>query len=73
MFLQGLDGADIILLVVFFYVSYKLYKRAKKEIKIFWNNGEEEIRDDVPFCKTLDNWLDVVEEEEREVNNNDKL
>ena len=31
MFLQGLDGADIILLVVFFYVSYKLYKRVKKE------------------------------------------
>ena len=31
MFIQGLDGADIILLVVFFYVSYKLYKRAKKE------------------------------------------
>jgi hypothetical protein len=31
MFLQGLDGADIILLFVFFYVSYKLYKRVKKE------------------------------------------
>jgi len=31
MFLQGLDGADIILLIVFFYVSYKLYKRVKKE------------------------------------------
>jgi hypothetical protein len=31
MFLQGLDGLDLILLVAFFYVSYKLYKRAKKE------------------------------------------
>ena len=31
MWLQGLDGADIILLIVFFYVSYKLYKRVKKE------------------------------------------
>jgi len=31
MWLQGLNGADIILLIVFFYVSYKLYKRAKKE------------------------------------------
>ena len=31
MLMQGLDGADIILLIVFFYVSYKLYKRAKKE------------------------------------------
>ncbi len=31
MFLQGLDGSDIILLIVFFYVSYKLIKRAKKE------------------------------------------
>ena len=29
--MQGLDGADIILLVAFFYVSYKLYKRAKRE------------------------------------------
>jgi len=39
MFLQGLDGADIILLVVFFYVSYKLYKRAKKESEDQeWNN-----------------------------------
>ena len=27
----GLNGLDLILLVVFFYVSYKLYKRAKKE------------------------------------------
>jgi len=33
MFLQGLDGADIILLIVFFYVSYKLIKRAIKEDK----------------------------------------
>jgi len=31
MLLQGLDGADIILLTVFFYVSYKLYKRLKDE------------------------------------------
>ncbi len=31
MFLHGLDGADIILLSVVIYVSYKLYKRAKKE------------------------------------------
>ena len=31
MFLQGFNGADIILLIVLFYVSYKLYKRAKKE------------------------------------------
>lgn len=29
--MNGLDGSDLILLVVFFYVSYKLYKRAKKE------------------------------------------
>lgn len=29
--MQGLDGLDLILLVVFFYVSYNLYKRAKKE------------------------------------------
>jgi len=27
----GIDGADLILLVVFFYVAYKLYKRVKKE------------------------------------------
>ena len=27
----GLDGADLILLSVVIYVSYKLYKRAKKE------------------------------------------
>ena len=27
----GLNGLDLILLVAFFYVSYKLYKRAKKE------------------------------------------
>ena len=31
MFMQGLDGLDIILLVAFFYVAFKLYKRAKKE------------------------------------------
>jgi len=31
MLLQGLDGVDIILLTVFFYVSYKLYKRLKDE------------------------------------------
>lgn len=31
MWFHGLDGSDILLLVVFFYVSYKLYKRAKKE------------------------------------------
>ena len=43
----------------------------KYEIKIFWNNGEEEIRADVPFCKTLEYWLDAVEEEEREVNNDE--
>jgi len=33
MLMQGLDGADIILLIVFFYVSYKLIKRAIKEDK----------------------------------------
>ena len=33
MFLHGLDGAAIILLIVFFYVSYKLIKRAIKEDK----------------------------------------
>ena len=33
MFLQGLDGADLILLVVFFYVAFKLIKRAIKEDK----------------------------------------
>ena len=33
MWLRGLDGADIILLVIFFYVSYKLIKRAIKEDK----------------------------------------
>jgi len=27
----GIDGADLILLVVFFYVAYKLLMRAKKE------------------------------------------
>lgn len=27
----GLNGLDLILLVAFFYVAYKLYKRAKKE------------------------------------------
>jgi len=27
----GIDGADLILLVVFFYVAYKLLIRAKKE------------------------------------------
>ena len=30
----GLNGLDLILLVAFFYVSYKLYKRAKKESEI---------------------------------------
>lgn len=30
--MSGLDGLDLILLVAFFYVSYKLYKRAKKEV-----------------------------------------
>ena len=29
--MSGLNGLDLILLVAFFYVSYKLYKRAKKE------------------------------------------
>ena len=33
----GLNGLDLILLVAFFYVSYKLYKRAKKESED--NNG----------------------------------
>lgn len=32
-FLHGFNGADIILLIVFFYVSYKLIKRAIKEDK----------------------------------------
>jgi len=31
MFMQGLDGLDLILLIAFFYVAFKLYKRAKKE------------------------------------------
>ena len=38
----------------------------KYEIKIIWNNGQEEIRNDVPYCKSLEYWLDAVEEEERE-------
>ena len=32
-FLHGFNGADIILLIVFFYVSYKLIKRAIREDK----------------------------------------
>lgn len=40
----------------------------KYEIKIIWNNGEEEIRDDVPHFKNVESWLDGIEEEEREVN-----
>jgi len=31
MILQGLDGADLIMLIIFFYISYKLYKRVKDE------------------------------------------
>jgi hypothetical protein len=27
----GLNGLDILLLIIFFYISFKLYKRAKKE------------------------------------------
>ena len=30
----GLNGLDLILLIAFFYVSYKLYKRAKKRVRI---------------------------------------
>ena len=29
--MSGLNGLDLILLVAFFYVAFKLYKRAKKE------------------------------------------
>ena len=29
--MSGLNGFDLILLVIFFYISFKLYKRAKKE------------------------------------------
>jgi hypothetical protein len=31
MWLYGLDGADIISLAIFFYVSFKLYQMVKKE------------------------------------------
>ena len=41
----------------------------KYEIKIFWNNGEEEVRNDVPFFKNVEDWLDAVEEDEREEEN----
>jgi len=30
--MSGLNGLDLILLVAFFYVAFKLYKRAKKEL-----------------------------------------
>ena len=38
----------------------------KYEIKIIWNNGEEEIRQDVPLFKNVEDWLDAIEEDERE-------
>ena len=38
----------------------------KYEIKIIWNNGEEEIRHDVPLFKNVEDWLDAIEEDERE-------
>ena len=37
----GLNGLDLILLVAFFYVSYKLYKRAKKESEDKWKNTHQ--------------------------------
>ena len=39
----------------------------KYEIKIIWNNGEEEVRHDVPLFKNVEDWLDAIEEDEREV------
>ena len=39
------------------------------EVKIIWNNGQEEIRSDVPYCKSLEYWLDAVEEDERDQDN----
>ena len=41
----------------------------KYEIKIFWNNGEEEVRHDVPLFKNVEDWLDAIEEDEREEEN----
>ena len=41
----------------------------KYEIKIIWNNGEEEVRKDVPLFKNVEDWLDAVEEDEREEEN----
>ena len=39
MFMQGLNGLDIILVVLFVYISYKLIKRYKKESEgKQWNN-----------------------------------
>ena len=38
----------------------------KYEIKIIWNNGEEEVRKDVPLFKNVEDWLDAIEEDERE-------
>ena len=29
--MSGLNGLDILLLIIFFYISFKLYMRAKKE------------------------------------------
>ena len=39
----------------------------KYEIKIIWNNGEEEVRKDVPLFKNVEDWLDAIEEDEREI------
>jgi hypothetical protein len=40
------------------------------DIQITWNNGEKEFRSDVPFIKSLEHWLDAIEQEEGE-NEND--
>ena len=38
-------------------------------IHITWNNGEKEFRADTPYSKVVENWLDKIEEEEAEKEN----
>ena len=35
-------------------------------IHITWNNGEKEFREDTPYSKVVEEWLNNVEEEEAE-------
>ena len=36
------------------------------DIQITWNDGYKEFRSDVPYIKSLEEWCDIIEEEEGE-------